>query len=69
LVPLWLGSMLCALVFGGLAYAAVKVAWRLAVVRSWNLRAHRRARAIRREIRKQEKQEDKEDDDSVEPPQ
>jgi len=65
LVPLWLGSMLCALVFGGMAYAAVKVAWRLAVVRSWNLRAHRRARAIRREVRKQEKQENNEDDDSV----
>jgi hypothetical protein len=55
-------------VFGGLAYAAVKVAWRLAVVRSWNLRAHRRARVLRREARKQEEQEAKEDDDS-EPPQ
>ena len=32
---------------------------------SWNLRAHRRARAIRREVRKQEKQENNEDDDSV----
>ncbi len=65
LVPLWLGSLLCAVVFGGLAYAAVKVAWRLAVVRSWNLRAHRRARAVRREARKQEEQEAKEGDDSV----
>lgn len=65
LVPLWLGSLLCALVFGGLAYATVKVAWRLAVVRSWNLRAHRRAKAIRHEARKQEEQETKEDNDSV----
>lgn len=69
LVPLWLGSVICAMVFGGLAYAAVKVAWRLAVVRSWNLRAHRRARVLRREARKQEEEKTTEGDDSVEPPQ
>ena len=59
LIPLWVGSMLCAFGFGGLAYMAVKVSWRLAVIRSWNLRAHRRARAQRRDARLEAKEEKK----------
>ncbi|MCC4309319.1 MAG: DUF2062 domain-containing protein [Alcanivorax sp.] len=42
LVPLWVGSLLCASLAGLAAYLAVKLSWRLAVVRSWNLRARRR---------------------------
>lgn len=60
LIPLWVGSLLCAFLFGGLAYLAVKVSWRLAVIRSWNLRAHRRARAERREARQEAKENAKE---------
>ncbi len=59
LVPLWLGSTLCALVFGGAAYVTVKVAWRLAIIRSWNLRARNRERSLRREARKAEKEQQK----------
>lgn len=59
LIPLWVGSILCAFGFGGLAYMAVKVSWRLAVIRSWNLRAHRRARAQRRDARLEAKEEKK----------
>ncbi|ERP89794.1 hypothetical protein Q670_14910 [Alcanivorax sp. P2S70] len=51
LIPLWVGSVLCAMLFGGAAYLTVKVAWRLAVIRSWNLRARARARAQRRAAR------------------
>ena len=39
------------MLFGGAAYLTVKVAWRLAVIRSWNLRARARARAQRRAAR------------------
>ncbi|MGB2248999.1 MAG: DUF2062 domain-containing protein [Alcanivorax sediminis] len=59
LVPLWLGSVVCAVVFGGAAYLTVKVAWRLAVIRSWNLRARNRARLLRREAKKAEKEQQK----------
>ncbi|EKF75225.1 hypothetical protein A11A3_04575 [Alcanivorax hongdengensis A-11-3] len=44
LVPLWVGSLTCAVLFGALSYMAVKVAWRLAVIRSWQQRARRRFR-------------------------
>ena len=47
LIPLWLGSVACGLVFGVLGFAAVKLGWRLAVVRSWNRRQRRRARKAR----------------------
>lgn len=56
LIPLWLGSTLIALVCGGAAYITVKIAWRLAVVRSWNLRARNRERMQRREAKKAEKE-------------
>ncbi|MCG8391544.1 MAG: DUF2062 domain-containing protein [Pseudomonadales bacterium] len=69
LVPLWVGSLLCAFIFGGLSYATVKLAWRLAVIRSWNLRAHRRARAERREARKEEKRQEEKAGSGSEPPQ
>ncbi|MDX1803647.1 MAG: DUF2062 domain-containing protein [Alcanivorax sp.] len=42
LVPLWLGSVTCAVFFGALSYLLVKISWRLAVIRSWQLRAQRR---------------------------
>lgn len=57
LVPLWVGSVFCAVVFGGAAFMIVKIAWRLAVIRSWNLRARNRQRILRREARKAEKAE------------
>lgn len=44
LIPLWLGSVFCGLVFGVLGFAAVKLGWRLAVLRNWNRRQRRRAR-------------------------
>ena len=44
LVPLWIGSLTCALIAGLASYFTVKLFWRLAVVRSWNLRARRRQR-------------------------
>lgn len=44
LIPLWAGSLVCALLAGGLSYGAVKIAWRLTVIRNWNLRARRRRR-------------------------
>ncbi len=59
LVPLWLGSSISALVCGGAAYITVKVAWRLAVIRSWNLRARNRERNLRREARREEKHQQK----------
>src|SRR5690606_33942667 len=42
MIPLWFGSILCGLVFGGLSWAVVKVIWRLAVARSWTLRKNQR---------------------------
>ncbi|MGB1220721.1 MAG: DUF2062 domain-containing protein [Alcanivoracaceae bacterium] len=42
LIPLWLGSVACGLVFGLLGWATVKVTWRYAVVRSWRKRQRRR---------------------------
>ena len=63
LIPLWLGSTLSALVFGGAAYATVKIAWRLAVIRSWNLRARNRERLLRRQARKAEKEKQKQQAD------
>lgn len=44
LVPLWVGSLLCASLAGAACYLAVRLFWRLAVVRSWNLRARLRRR-------------------------
>ncbi|GAA5128565.1 DUF2062 domain-containing protein [Alloalcanivorax gelatiniphagus] len=49
LVPLWVGSLLCASLAGLTAWLAVKLSWRLAVVRSWNLRARRRRRDDQRQ--------------------
>lgn len=43
LVPLWVGSLTCAVLGGLLSYLAVKLFWRLAVIRSW-----RRRRVLRR---------------------
>lgn len=45
LVPLWVGSVTCALLGGLLSYAAVHLFWRLSIVRSWRLRARRRRAA------------------------
>jgi uncharacterized protein (DUF2062 family) len=42
LIPLWLGSITCGLVFGLLGWITVKLAWRYAVVRSWQKRQARR---------------------------
>lgn len=44
LVPLWVGSLLCASLAGAASFLAVRLFWRLAVVRSWNLRARLRRR-------------------------
>ncbi|MCH8542760.1 MAG: DUF2062 domain-containing protein [Alcanivorax sp.] len=38
LIPLWVGSLVCGLVFGGLAFVIVRLLWRLAIVRSWKRR-------------------------------
>lgn len=46
LVPLWIGSLIVALVAGLLSYGAVKVFWRLAVVRSWKLRSRKRRKPM-----------------------
>ena len=43
--PLFVGSFVCGLFFGGLAYTAVRIAWRIMVLRNWRLRVRlRRAR-------------------------
>lgn len=42
LVPLWVGSLTCAVIGGLLSYLAVKLFWRVAIIRSWRLRARRR---------------------------
>ncbi|ASK34378.1 DUF2062 domain-containing protein [Alloalcanivorax mobilis] len=44
LVPLWAGSLVCAVTGGLLAFLTVRLFWRLAVIRSWNLRARYRRR-------------------------
>lgn len=44
LPPLWLGSVLCGLLLGGLSFGAVKLAWRISVSRKWERRRRRRAR-------------------------
>ena len=38
LIPLRLGSLLCGLVFGAVAFGVVRLLWRLAVLRSWRRR-------------------------------
>ncbi|MEE4252271.1 MAG: DUF2062 domain-containing protein [Alcanivoracaceae bacterium] len=42
MIPLWFGSILCGLVFGGLSWAVIKLIWRMAVSRSWTLRKNQR---------------------------
>lgn len=42
LVPLWVGSLVCASIAGLLSYGAVHLFWRVAIIRSWHLRARRR---------------------------
>jgi hypothetical protein len=44
LVPLWVGSLLCGLVAGTLAWLVVRIGWRLIVTRNWHLRRAERAR-------------------------
>lgn len=43
MLPLWLGSLLCGLVFGGLSWIAIRLGWRLTVVRHWQRRKTARA--------------------------
>jgi len=42
MLPLWLGSILSGLVLGGLSWLAVKLIWRLAIIRSWSVRKNQR---------------------------
>lgn len=59
MLPLWLGSLVCAVLAGGLAWLTVKAIWRLAVTRSWHLRRQQRARdRARREARTANSQDD-----------
>jgi uncharacterized protein len=60
MIPLWLGSMVCAVVFGGLSWAVVKLVWRLTVARSWTIRKHQRRKS--RERRAAATRTDQEDD-------
>lgn len=43
IAPLYAGSIVCGLIAASAAYAIVKIAWRLAVIRNWNVRNRRRA--------------------------
>lgn len=61
MIPLWLGSILCGLVFGGLSWAMTKLIWRLTVARSWTVRKNQR-RATK--ARKAAAAADVQDDDS-----
>lgn len=45
MLPLWLGSLLCGLFFGGLFWVAIRVGWRITIVRLWQERRRRRRRA------------------------
>lgn len=44
LIPLWVGSILCGLMFGLIGFGLVKFAWRMAVIRSWRRRQRKRER-------------------------
>lgn len=44
MLPLWVGSLVCALVSGAASWLLVKMIWRLSVSRSWQLRRRQRAR-------------------------
>ncbi len=45
MIPLWFGSLLCGLLFGGLSWAITKLIWRMIVARSWALRQNQRRAA------------------------
>lgn len=45
MAPLWLGSVLCGLFFGGLFWVVIRVGWRLTVIRHWQRRQRARADA------------------------
>ncbi|MFN3712898.1 MAG: DUF2062 domain-containing protein [Alcanivoracaceae bacterium] len=62
MIPLWVGSILCGLVFGGLAWGIIKLVWRLAVTRSWTVR--KRQRRISRERRASETVDKTQSDDN-----
>jgi len=60
LIPLWVGSILCGLIFGGLAWATIKIIWRIAVARNWSLRRKQRFRRMKK-LAEDSKKADQED--------
>lgn len=62
MIPLWFGSILCGLVFGGLSWVVIKLIWRLAITRSWSLRKNQRRLA--RERKEENDRKATQDDDS-----
>ncbi|MGY0220075.1 DUF2062 domain-containing protein [Endozoicomonadaceae bacterium StTr2] len=42
--PLYLGSIVCGLIFGSLSYVLIRVYWRIHVIRSWRARINKRFR-------------------------
>lgn len=57
LLPLYLGSVTCGLIAATLSYFLIKIAWRLTVIRNWQMRAQRRARKEQRQAKKEARKE------------
>ncbi|AJD48413.1 hypothetical protein S7S_10005 [Isoalcanivorax pacificus W11-5] len=52
MIPLWVGSLLCGVLFGLAGMVITRLLWRLAVVRSWKQRRQLRLKIRKQNVRK-----------------